>query len=192
MASKNESSVHVPKPEIIVPEIYLINLRKKEIFRNLPFSKSDRKGKGVILVTCSDGHVFPNLFKFLLNFFEFIHVIADNGGPLLLSVNSTMRTKMLESIKAAYEIKGFETVLALNHAFCSGAALHNFVLDKTVAATFDASSMIEDYLGTNDVSVVPGYSIDYRKFSPQYLGERNPRILTYKLSPHNLYTPSHI
>lgn len=189
MASKN-GSIYVP--ELVVteaPEIYLMDLRKKEVFNNLSLSKSDRLGRGVILVTCSDGHVFPELFCFLLNFFEFIHPITDNGGPLLLHVDSR-RAQMMDSIKKAYEIKGFTDVLVLNHSFCAGATLHNFMLDKTVTATFDASSMIEDCLGVNDVNVIPGYSIDYRKFSPQYLGERKPKVLTYELSPHNLYIPS--
>lgn len=166
-------------------EICILEMRQKGVLFNLEIPERKCDGEnGAILLTCSDGHLFADVYSYLLNFFDFIHPIAVNGGPLLMNFYSE-REFLLNQIKKAKQLKNFETVITASHWPCGIAGELGLTVKQALERTFIAEQFIKYYL--KDIRSLLGYSVDYRRFTNQNCC---PRVRTYKLRDDIFYSPS--
>ena len=91
--------------------------------------------QGVILVSCADGHQFPEIFKYKTKIFEdqgcvnpCIHTFSWNGGALRLWPHSPTNRKkrikatyLVQEIRDAHSMKGLTTTALYTHAPCGSA-----------------------------------------------------------------------
>ncbi|MEK7576400.1 MAG: hypothetical protein AAB482_01765 [Patescibacteria group bacterium] len=101
-----------------------------------------------------------------------IHMLADNGGPLLITKNSpankvgrTRDIDFLDSIAFAIEKKGIQTVALIGHAICGVALEREIGLLRTIALILCAKSRIKQDLKRLDPKVACFYHVDYGEFA---------------------------
>ena len=98
---------------------------------------------GIILVSCSDGDQFPDVFQHMGTVLTCrgdrarIHTIALNGGPLLLHPNSPLATHgesavLTAHIMEAARLKSISTVALVAHGPCGKAYGQNLNLAQVV------------------------------------------------------------
>lgn len=108
------------------------DLRKANVLQDVAGHLLDQS-QGVILVTCSDGDHFYDIFSHQLEMQKGqcqdkrIHTLAWNGGAIRLTPNSPANRYsdehriFLEEIRDARDLKGIHTVALNNHAQCGKA-----------------------------------------------------------------------
>ena len=159
-------------------EVCILEMRKNGVLLDLSISRHKKEGEnGAILLTCSDGHLFADVYLYLLNFFDFIHPIAVNGGPLLMSFYSE-REFLLKQIKKAKELKNVNTIITTTHWPCGIANELGLTAKEVSEKTFFAEQVLKYSIA--GIESVLGYSIDYRRFASQN-HQIPPRVRTYKL-----------
>lgn len=129
------------------------------------------KGKGVILVCCSDGDQMHDIFTHQVRIIEVIkpgpriHTIAMNGGALLLPRDSPLSAElhedevMLWHIAGARKLKDIHTVVLYAHAPCGAAGLANLTLLKVIELLIQAAKRLNTIYA--QLQVIPMFHVDY-------------------------------
>lgn len=118
--------------------------------------------QGVILVTCSDGDHFSDIFTHLgqvitgCGHAPRIHTIALNGGPLSIHPKSPLNLNgesevLTRHITAASAMKGINTVALLPHVPCGAAAGARLPLEHVIDLLLHAKLWLEEQAPHLDV-----------------------------------------
>ncbi len=137
---------------------YLKALRKRGILEELGEANLVDHSDGVIIVACSDGDQFYDVFKKHVELclkhrkMPRIHPFTDNGGALLIPLDSALNTSgrgknLLESIALASAMKGFRTAVLYGHAPCGAAALAKLTACKCIRLLFKAKDEVKSASG---------------------------------------------
>jgi len=137
-------------------EAFLEELRSARALQDFDTSQLDQE-EGVILVACSDGDQFPELYRHLTLIQTGrwreqprIHPVSLNGGPLRLVADSPANKPgrgthldVLESIADARSAKGIETVLLCGHAPCAHAGMREINFPSTLRLLLRAKEIVK-------------------------------------------------
>ena len=111
---------------------------------------------GVIMLPCSDGDQFPDVFRHQLRLTlahrvsPRIHPISMNGGALVIPRDSPLKGAlpigevMLDQIWQAMQLKGITTVVLYAHAPCGMAATYDMNFAEVVATLFQAKMAVRE------------------------------------------------
>ncbi len=123
---------------------FISELREAEVLQPIKNHLIDQSN-GVILVTCSDGDRFPEIFQHQVRLQADcrpdprIHVLAWHGGALACATRSPINRRkdahnvFLDQIKDARELKGINTVVLEGHYPCGAAGLFEVGLERCLA-----------------------------------------------------------
>lgn len=126
---------------------------------------------GVIIITCSDGDRFPDVFQYQVKMQmkqrpdPRIHVLAWHGGALACAPCSPINKRkhadlvFLDQVSDAREMKGINTVVLYAHAICSAAHLNGVDIEESLALQIRAKSKIKTL--NSGIVVVPFFHVDY-------------------------------
>ncbi len=124
-------------------------LRDAEVLQSIKGHLIDQQN-GVILVTCSDGDRFPEIFQHQIRLQADcrsdprIHVLAWHGGALACATHSPINRRrdahnvFLDQIKDARELKSIDTVVLEAHYPCGAACLFDVSLERCLALQIGA------------------------------------------------------
>lgn len=111
--------------------------------------------EGVILFTCGDGDQMPDIWRFQTSLMQNqrpnlrIHVIAVNGGALLLAKDSPLsqdeeRRFLLSQIAGAKQLKHINTVALNAHAPCGMAGLLDLDAERVIDLLKGAGASVRE------------------------------------------------
>jgi hypothetical protein len=125
------------------------------VLRDVENHRLDQRN-GVILISCSDGDQFCDIFKYQENAqvdcrsHPRIHVFTCHGGALAYApyspVNRQSRAHRvhLSQIPDARNMKNINAIALYAHAPCAAVALCNLPMEKAVALQFKAKQTIKN------------------------------------------------
>jgi len=126
---------------------------------------------GAILITCSDGDRFPDIWKYQCNMQSAqrndtrIHLFAWHGGSLACVPESPINTisnaheVFLGQIPAARALKGINTLVHYAHAPCGAAGLYGVDLKQVLGLQMKAH--LEIIARNTGIDAFPFFHIDY-------------------------------
>ncbi|MFZ6014982.1 MAG: hypothetical protein ACOYUZ_01340 [Patescibacteria group bacterium] len=138
-------------------------MREQHILDDVDSCKLDISN-GIILVTCSDGDQILDTLEHAQRLFHEqnikprIHVIALNGGGLLISDKSPLVASkredltILEHIAVAQKLKGINTVAIYTHAPCGAGTLAGLTLEQEIELLLSAKVRIKETIPDTNVS----------------------------------------
>lgn len=149
---------------------FIAELRKAGALQDVNKHLVDQSN-GVILITCSDGDRFPDIFEYQVAMQSGqrsdsrIHVFAWHGGAIACTpcspINSIKHADriFLDQIRVAREMKGINTVALYAHAPCGAAAANDVDLEKVIALLIRAKTKIKSL--NKGIEVFPFFHVDY-------------------------------
>jgi hypothetical protein len=154
--------------------VLIQQLREAEVLQDIDRHQLDLR-QGVILITCSDGHRFPNIFNHQSSLMleagvePIIHTLSWHGGALACAPCSPINRRkddhkvFLEQVSDAIKLKGIYTILSHAHAPCGAAGLHGVDLTLEIALHMRAKDMMKKLENTfsKEIKVVPHFDVDY-------------------------------
>jgi hypothetical protein len=132
---------------------FISELKEAEVFQPIKGHLIDQS-KGVILVTCSDGDRFPEIFQHQVRLQADcrpdprIHVLAWHGGALACATCSPVNRRkgahkvFLDQIKDAREWKNIDTVVLEAHGPCGAAGFFGVSLEQCLALQIGAKKNV--------------------------------------------------
>ena len=141
--------------------------------------------EGVILVCCSDGHRFGEMFCHLQNFTEHIHALALNGGALGMGfpIKFFFRKRALRrNIQEAVDMKGWRHIVVSSHWPCGIAIRQEMTLPEVLKRTVNASNYIKTRIRGENIEVFPHLHIDFRILPGKEKGNQR----TYEICHHRI------
>lgn len=133
----------------------IISLRKDGVLADIDPHRLTQQ-KGVIVVPCADGDQMPDVFAQQAAYAEQAgleprpHVLALNGGALLLPENSPLNKAvredlvLLKHIKDAVPMKNIHTVVIYTHAPCGAAGAANLSFVRCMDLLVKAKARIKE------------------------------------------------
>lgn len=169
---------------------FIRKLRKLGLLEDVAEHQLSLKN-GVISCFCSDCDRSADIFEHTRSIVREqckdprIHMLADNGGPLLIPkdspANKSGRTRdidFLDSIEFAIYKTQIHTIALVGHAPCNIAIDREISLFDTMALTLHAKMRIKTDLGRYNPKVACFYHVDYG----EHAIDPKKRMRTYFIS----------
>jgi hypothetical protein len=145
-------------------------LRAFGVFQDIDEHRLDQSN-GVMLITCSDGDRFPDIFQHQARMQADcrpdprIHVFAWHGGVLACAPVSPINARkdahrvFLDQITVARSMKQIDVIPIYAHAPCGAAALNHVGLEQVLTLQFEAKNQIKKE--NPGIVVFPFFHVDY-------------------------------
>jgi len=172
-----------------IKDIVLIEkLRKDEVLLDAKEHRL-KSPNGVILMACSDGDQFPDVFMHAVNMLKDDgakirpHPFAHHGGGMLIDDACTLNTEelpfdkiFLYGIEIAQKMKDPHTVLLYVHAPCGAARLGNISVVETLLHVVRAKKRIKSLWP--GLKVICFFHVDYPPCSKHDHGRKRTYFLS--------------